>query len=470
MNSTQPPYYSSSFGDPTQHPNSSQPIGTQVGAADPSDPRTGPAPHTAGPHKSDIINKLDPRVDSDLSKQKKSSNAGVGGVGGAGADNTYTGSSAQKTAGPHSSDTGNKLDPRVDSDVDNRARQAPGTVSSDPRTGPAQTTAGPHESDLGNKVDSHIDSGVDNRASEPVSSNTRAAHAQRTAGPHDSDMGNKLDPRVDSDVDNRARHAPGTIASDARTGPAPRTAGPHSSDMGNKLDPRIDSDVDNRAQHAPSSSYNRETSHLGGTQAGGITSTTGPHDSKIGNKLDPRVDSDLDNRAQYAPGMTKTGNENPYATQDTSFSRGSNTGPHQSNMMNKLDPRVDAQTSDMSNKTTTQSHGSQFSGATRAQYDDNTIGRSTGTGFASSGVGYRPAESSGSAPGSRSAQKGANVGSDVKGVFAGAHGMGESLRGGLNAAVDKTFGHEEGVAKNDAIASRGEREMRTGNFSKGNNH
>lgn len=46
--------------------------------------------------------------------------------------------------------------------------------------------------------------------------------------------------------------------------------------------------------------------------------------------------------------------------------------------------------------------------------------------------------------------------------------MGESLRGGLNAAVDKTFGHEEGVAKNDAIASQGEREMRTGNFGRGN--
>jgi hypothetical protein len=32
--------------------------------------RTGPAPNTAGPHKSDLLNKLDPRVDSDLDGSK----------------------------------------------------------------------------------------------------------------------------------------------------------------------------------------------------------------------------------------------------------------------------------------------------------------------------------------------------------------------------------------------------------------
>jgi hypothetical protein len=34
----------------------------------------------------------------------------------------------------------------------------------------------------------------------------------------------------------------------------------------------------------------------------------------------------------------------------------------------------------------------------------------------------------------------------------------------MNAAVDKTFGHEEGVAKNDMITQQGEREMRARNF------
>lgn len=36
----------------------------------------GPAPNTAGPHKSDMLNKLDPRVDSDLSKQRDSTETG----------------------------------------------------------------------------------------------------------------------------------------------------------------------------------------------------------------------------------------------------------------------------------------------------------------------------------------------------------------------------------------------------------
>ncbi|KAE8353891.1 hypothetical protein BDV28DRAFT_132291 [Aspergillus coremiiformis] len=206
MSSTQPPYDSSSFGNPTQHPGSSQPVGTQVGVVDPSDPRTGPAPRTAGPHKSDIINKLDPRVDSDLSKLKQSSKAGVAG---AGAGNIHTGS-AQKTAGLHTSDTGNKLD--------------------------------------------------------------------------------------------------------------------------------------------------------------------------------PRVDSDFDNGAQYAPGATKTGNVNPHATQDASFGSGPNAGPHQSDMMNKLDPRVNAQTGDMSTKTTSQHPGTQFSNDPRSP-----SGTNAGVGYAPGSVGYRPA-------------------------------------------------------------------------------
>ena len=43
--------------------------GAYEASRDPRSPETGPAPNTAGPHKSDILNKLDPRVDHDLSKQ-----------------------------------------------------------------------------------------------------------------------------------------------------------------------------------------------------------------------------------------------------------------------------------------------------------------------------------------------------------------------------------------------------------------
>lgn len=41
-------------------------------------------------------------------------------------------------------------------------------------------------------------------------------------------------------------------------------------------------------------------------------------------------------------------------------------------------------------------------------------------------------------------------------------GAGESLRGALNAAVDRTFGSTEGVEKNQGIARKGEDEIRSG--------
>jgi hypothetical protein len=112
---------------------------------------TGPASSTAGPHENNLANKADPRVDSDLSKENsgrfdkdvhKGSIGGAGvipisgnagptstktfeeaqhtGAAGAGSSYNTTGSGLEhkKTAGPHKSDLANKLDPRVDSDLD----------------------------------------------------------------------------------------------------------------------------------------------------------------------------------------------------------------------------------------------------------------------------------------------------------------------------------------------------------------
>ena len=45
-------------------------------------------------------------------------------------------------------------------------------------------------------------------------------------------------------------------------------------------------------------------------------------------------------------------------------------------------------------------------------------------------------------------------------------GAGESLRGALNAAVDRTFGTEEGVEKNQNIARKGEQQIQSGKFSR----
>jgi len=273
------------------------------------------------------MNKIDPRVDSD--RDNRAQHQAMGGA-----------------AGPHSSNVANKVDPRIDSDRDNRAQH--------------QGIGGagvPHSSN----VASHQGIGG---AGVPQSSNV-ASHQGigGAAGPHSSNIANKADPRVDSDRDNRARH-------EAMGG----AAGPHSSNMSNKVDPRVDSDRDNRAAQFDSpGNYQTGTAgglgtagahggginthnpnvasrvepvrHQGGVSGAyeptGVSSTTnnaGPHGSNLANKLDPRVDSDVDNRARHQaiPGSS---HGNPQS--------GATAGPHGSNLVNKLDPRVD---SDLDNR------------------------------------------------------------------------------------------------------------------------
>lgn len=78
--------------------------------------------------------------------------------------NDYTTSSGyggSSNAGPHGSNMANKLDPRVDSDMDNRARHQGMASSSYNTTG--QSTAGPHSSNMANKLDPRVDSDLDNR-------------------------------------------------------------------------------------------------------------------------------------------------------------------------------------------------------------------------------------------------------------------------------------------------------------------
>jgi len=70
----------------------------------------------------DCAYKLDPRVDSDLDGRGNRHGAAKGGVFGAAGSHATPGSgTAQNTAGPHNSDLANKLDPRVDSNLDGSA-------------------------------------------------------------------------------------------------------------------------------------------------------------------------------------------------------------------------------------------------------------------------------------------------------------------------------------------------------------
>ncbi|KAF2763012.1 hypothetical protein EJ05DRAFT_471965 [Pseudovirgaria hyperparasitica] len=235
------------------------------------------------------------------------------------------------------------------------------------------------------------------------------------AGPHNSNVANKLDPRVDSDRDGRAAHTgTGYGSTHQTTGTTgayganenihSSNHGPHSSNLANKLDPRVDSDRDgNRtAPGGGDPSYGTPGAHTGtshsGTGIGGVGHGTtqhstftpgthtgthtgaygnenpnstnhGPHGSNLMNKVDPRVDSDRDgNRtapgggdpSYGAPGAhtgntygtqhgTTHGGNSGFGTTGTSSSytpgsgNASNTaGPHDSNLLNKLDPRVDS--------------------------------------------------------------------------------------------------------------------------------
>ncbi|KAL4916164.1 hypothetical protein BDW62DRAFT_186923 [Aspergillus aurantiobrunneus] len=406
-----------------------------------------------------MANTLDPRVDSDLSRSQY-------GAGTTGAGNQYTGTTSHgdtfgnsqygsgatgygneypsstshgntygtPTSGPHGSNLANKLDPRVDSD---KGRSNYGSGVGATGVGNQHTRTGSQGSTFGNS--SQYGAGGAGLGSEYAGTGTH--HARDTtstktyedsqygtstnAGPHSSNTMNKVDPRVDSDLDNRARYAPGTTSTGDQYTATSGNAGPHSSNLANKADPRVDSDRDTRAQYAPgttTTSSNNAYTGAGHTGHSGHTAAAG------------------------------TGGAGTGATHSGAATSHTGEKVHHSSLLNKLDPRVDNTTGTMKS-----SHGS--STGSNVGHQDNTYG--------SGGVGHNPTTPSNSADyagQSRSTRTGESVGTGVKGAAAEIHGMGESLRGGMGAAVDKAFGHEEGVAKNDRIVQQGEHQMRSGNF------
>ncbi|KAL2192710.1 hypothetical protein P885DRAFT_47005 [Corynascus similis CBS 632.67] len=227
----------------TNHPNAAAggaPSGMTYGQSAAS----GPAPTTAGHHKHDILNKLDPRVDSTHDRQPV----------------TQAGSNIPEgTYGPHSSRIANALDPRVDSDLDS-TRAGAGLGAGGGLGGGSHTTgvvggAGGYGNNAGTAYRGGTSAAAHAQPGQAHVVNNSAPEG--AYGPHSSRLANTLDPRVDSDRDRHvgpgATHAPGvghhatavggagTTTAPATGAAAPRTAGPHKSDMMNKLDPRVDS-------------------------------------------------------------------------------------------------------------------------------------------------------------------------------------------------------------------------------------
>ncbi|KAF2143391.1 uncharacterized protein K452DRAFT_317541 [Aplosporella prunicola CBS 121167] len=268
-----------------------------------------PASMTHGPHKSNIMNVADPRVLPDTDKMK-----------GHHAESTAT-DPAPHTTGPHKSDVLNVLDPRV---------------LPEPEKMKQHTTAGPHQSDTLNRMDPNVDSNLSSQQGQHHHGRDAALaggagaggfgayegnkRLHNAAGPHQSDTTNRADPRVDSDL---SQQGFGASEGNKRLS---NTAGPHHSDTMNRADPRVDSDRSQQSQHH----YGRDAALAGGAGAGGFgayeadkhhKNTAGPHQSDTMNKSDPRVDSDLSQQGRHH----KT-----------------TAGPHKSDAMNKADPRVDS--------------------------------------------------------------------------------------------------------------------------------
>jgi len=129
---------------------------------------------------------------------------------------------------------------------------------------------------------------------------------------------------------------------------------PHNSNLLNKVDPRVDATTTGAydGTHAGNTTGTHTGTHTGtgafsGTgTTGGLSHSTnaGPHNSNLANKADPRVDSDLDgrgNRHGATTGGGILGASGSHATAGSGTAQNT-AGPHNSDMMNKLDPRVDS--------------------------------------------------------------------------------------------------------------------------------
>jgi hypothetical protein len=320
-----------------------------------------------GPHGNRAANALDPRVDSD---RDGSHNTGVTGGGLTGTHHTNTagttggygsstgagyGSTGTREGehGPHSSRIANAADPRVDSDRDG---------SHNTRTGGGLT--GTHHTNTAG-------SGLTGTTGNYGSSGTTGAYGSSGTregehGPHSSRIANAADPRVDSDRDGShntgaygssntgAYGSSGTTGSGFTGSTATHREGehgPHSTRTANALDPRVDSDRDGShntgtfgttghsgvqtgygvggagSNTSGTTGYGSNTANTGAYGSSGpgpAPNTAGPHKSDMVNKLDPRVDSDLDNSKTIGGNKTYQ------------------SGTHDSSLANK-DPRDAAQ-------------------------------------------------------------------------------------------------------------------------------
>ncbi|KAK5070065.1 hypothetical protein LTS08_001241 [Lithohypha guttulata] len=120
---------------------------------------------------------------------------------------------------------------------------------------------------------------------------------------------------------NKAKGMVGSQSAKHDTQHGSTNAGPHNSNIANKLDPRVDSDFDHRENpgsivggygkgqaQGPFETTNQpyDTHYQGTAGSGNAPSTAGPHNKDMLNKADPRVDSDRDHSTTLGGNKTHT--------------------------------------------------------------------------------------------------------------------------------------------------------------------
>ncbi|KAL8746262.1 MAG: hypothetical protein Q9190_001688 [Brigantiaea leucoxantha] len=413
----------------------------------------------AGPHSSNLANKADPRVDSDLDSSRYGTGSGTGTTG----TNYGRTTGTSTTAGPHSSNLANKADPRVDSDLDSGHRHGTGTTGSGltgtgasstgyGSSGPGHattgsTTAGPHSSNIANKADPRVDSNLDSGRNTSGLTGSGAEAGTGIATSHHtgrSDYGRTADSGTTGyDTTGGGMTGSGTsgYGDSSYDNPRSANAGPHSSSLANKADPRVDSDLDSNRNMAGTTGATGATgtagSGMGGSGITGGTSTGrhghhsgatgkvedlvhgGPHHTETANRLDPHVSGSgignvgLEHASTHSHGSgTTSGIGSTTGTGVTGMSSGhgsgtgtgtgtgmmgTTAGPHSSNVGNKMDPRVDSDmdgSRNMGAHSTTSGLGSTLAGGygsstgTSGTGPTSGYGSTTGSGMTGNTGGY----------------------------------------------------------------------------------
>lgn len=251
---------------------------------------------------------------------------------GSGYPSTITGNT---TAGPHSSNLANKADPRVDSDLDG-SRNMGGTGLG---SGTGPTTGSSHQGHLGR--DAAVGAGS-------VGASGLAEHELRgDRGTIGTGVGYGPE-SWEHDHKQHGHQFGGDPCGSEGPAPGPHfSKGPHGTDTANLLDPHVASPV------IPIGSTSG-TGNTGSTTGTGIGSTSGTSVGSTGTGS-----NHLGRDAAVAGGVGTAGvgaYEAGRGSSDPSTSAGSapNTaGPHKSDMLNKLDPRVDSDMSKQQSSTGT---------------------------------------------------------------------------------------------------------------------